>query len=97
MHQHYVMFKLKDEYKNDLNLVAEKLRGLKDSVPLIRKSEVFVNQIPGPHSYDVLFHAVFDDTEAFKAYMKHPNHIPVQRFIEARVIVDMIADLDFIT
>ena len=62
MHEHYVMFRLKDEYRKDLEEVAKRLRGLQDSVPLIRKSEVFINQISGPHSYDVMFHAVFDDT-----------------------------------
>jgi len=96
MHQHYVMFKLKDEYKKDLPEVVKKLKRLQDEIPLIKMSEVFVNEIHGPHSYDVMFHAVFDDTESFKAYMKHPAHIPVQKYIEERVFIDKIADIDFV-
>jgi hypothetical protein len=97
MHEHYVMFKLKDECRKDLDEVVKRLKGLQGSVPLVRKAEVFMNQLPGPHSYDVMFHAVFDDTAGFKAYMVHPDHVPVQHYIEARVVIDMIADLDFLT
>ncbi len=96
MHQHYVMFKLKDQYKKDLPRIVEKLKSLQDKIPLIRMSEVFVNHIQGPHSYDVMFHAVFDNTEIFRQYMNHPEHIPVQKYIEERVTVDKIADLDFV-
>ncbi|MCM8815478.1 MAG: Dabb family protein [Candidatus Omnitrophica bacterium] len=95
MHQHYVMFKLKDKYKKDLPEIVEKLKSLQDRIPLIRMSEVFVNRIDGPRSYDILFHAVFDSTETFNQYMKHPEHVPVQKYIEERVFVDRIADIDF--
>ena len=95
MHEHYVMFKLKEEYKKDLDQVVAMLRKLPKEVPLIRKSQVFLNDYKGPHSYDVMLYASFDSTDAFKAYMVHPNHIPVQKFIEQRVILDLIADLDF--
>ncbi|MCX7705008.1 MAG: Dabb family protein [bacterium] len=94
MHQHYVMFKLKSEYRKDLPKVVEKLKSLQDKIPLIKMSEVFINQIEGPHSYDVMFHAVFDSTDSFRNYMIHPDHVPVQKYIEERV--DKIADLDFV-
>lgn len=90
------MFKVKDEYKNDLPEIVKQLKSLQDSISLIRKSEVFVNQIQGPHSYDIMFHAVFDDTESFNSYMMHPEHIPVQKYIEQRVIIEKIADIDFV-
>lgn len=96
MHEHYVMFKLKDEYKKDLPEIVRKLKSLQDSIPLIRKSEVFINEIQGPHSYDIMFHAVFNDTEGFRSYMVHPVHIPVQQYIEQRVIIEKIADMDFV-
>ncbi|HOK80573.1 MAG TPA: Dabb family protein [bacterium] len=96
MHQHYVMFKIKKEHKKDLPEIAKKLKSLQDSIRLIRMSEVFVNQIQGPHSFDIMFHAEFDDTESFKSYMDHPAHKPVQQFIEARVEPDGIADIDFV-
>lgn len=95
MHQHYVMFKLKEEYRRDLPEIVKKLKSLQDKIPLIRMSEVFINQIEGPHSYDIMFHAVFDNTESFRQYMAHSEHVPVQKYIEERVIVDKIADIDF--
>jgi len=90
------MFKIKKEHKKDLPEIAKKLKSLQDSIRLIRMSEVFVNQIQGPHRFDIMFHAEFDDTESFKAYMEHPAHKPVQEYIEARVEPDGIADIDVV-
>lgn len=96
MLDHYVSFKLKPECKGDLDEVVTQLRGLEAAVPAIRYSEVIVNQLQGPHSYDLLFHIRVDDERAFKEdYMLHPNHVPVQHFIEARVCA--IADIDMLS
>ena len=93
MFDHYVMFKLKPECTGDLAEVVRRLEGLRDAVPAIRFAEVIVDALHGPHSYDVLFHIRLDDERAFREdYMPHPNHVPVQRYIEARVCG--IADID---
>lgn len=93
MLDHYVSFQLKPECRGDLDEVAARLRGLEAEVPAIRFSEVIVNQLQGPHSFDILFHIRVDDERAFtEDYMLHPKHVPVQRFIEARVCG--IADID---
>ena len=93
MLDHYVMFKLKPEYKGDLDEVVRQLKGLQADVPAIHFSEVLVDSMHGPHSYDIMFHIRVDDVRAFKEdYMLHPKHVPVQHYIEARVCG--IADLD---
>jgi len=96
MLDHYVMFKLKDECRDDLPQVVAQLEGLPAGVPAIRFAEVLTDDLHGPHSFDVMFHIRVDDQRAFREdYMPHPKHVPVQKFIEARVCG--IADLDVIT
>ncbi len=93
MHEHYVMFRLKPEFKKDLLEVVRQLRQLENDVPAIRFSEVLVDQLHGQHAFDVLYHCRFDSAAAFRNdYMPHPKHVPVQKYIEARV--DGIADVD---
>ncbi|MEK7751389.1 MAG: Dabb family protein [Acidobacteriota bacterium] len=93
MLDHYVMFKLKPECRQDLPEVVRRLRQLEKDVPAIRFAEVIVDDGRGIHSYDVLFHIRVDSLEAFRQdYMLHPKHVPVQNYIEARVCG--IADVD---
>lgn len=93
MLDHYVMFKLKPECKGDLDEVVRQLQGLQADVPAIRFSEVLVDQLHGPNAFDLMYHMRVDDRRAFREdYMPHPKHVPVQRYIEARVCG--IADID---
>ena len=93
MLNHYVMFRLKPECRHELPEVVKRLKALQSQVPAIRSSEVVVNDIAAPNSYDVLFHIRVDDEKAFKKdYMLHPAHVPAQKYIEARVCG--IADID---
>lgn len=93
MLDHYVMFKLKPECRGDLPEVVRRLRQLEREVPAIRFAEVLTDALHGAHSYDVLFHIRVDSAEAFRTdYMLHPCHVPVQKYIEARVCG--IADID---
>ena len=96
MLDHYVMFKLKPECKKDLPEVIRQLKQLQKDVPAIRFSEVLVDQLHGPNSFDVMYHMRVDNAEAFKKdYMLHPKHVPVQKYIEARVCG--IADTDVVS
>lgn len=93
MLDHFVMFRVKPECKADLPEIVRQLRGLQADVPAIRFSEVFVDTLHGTYSHDVMFHIRVDSLKAFKDdYMLHPKHLPVQKYIEARVCA--IADLD---
>jgi hypothetical protein len=93
MLDHYVMFRLKPECRGDLPEVVRQLKQLQHDVPAIRFSEVMTDHLHGQHSYDVMFHIRVDGMDAFrKDYMLHPKHVPVQKYIEARVCA--IADID---
>lgn len=96
MLDHYVMFRLKPECKKDLDEVVRQLEGLQAGVPAIRSSEVILNRLRGPNSYDLMYHIRLDDERALREdYMPHPNHVPVQRYVEERV--NGIADIDVVS
>ena len=93
MLDHFVMFRVKPECRADVPEIVRQLKGLQADVPAIRVSEVFLDTLHGTHAYDVMFHIRVDSLKAFKEdYMLHPKHVPVQKYIEARVCA--IADLD---
>ena len=94
MFDHYVMFRLKIDKKPELPTFVAKLKQLERDVPVIRFSEVLLNGIEGRKSYDLMFHCRFDSEEGYHAYMSHPKHIPVMRYVEG--ICNGIADVDVV-
>jgi hypothetical protein len=92
MFDHYVMFKLRDNKKGEMQAFVDKLKQLKADVPSIRELNVFLNARQGPKSYDILYFAAFDDETGFQEYMKHPKHIPVMKYVDE--VCSGIADVD---
>ena len=94
MFEHYVMFRLKPGKKGELQTFVKKLMQLEKDVPVIRFSEVLLNGIKAPHSFDLMFHVRLDDEAAYRAYMAHPKHLPAMKYVAE--ICDGIADVDAI-
>ena len=92
MFDHYVMFKLRDDKKDQLDVFVSKLKQLKQDVPVIRKLWVELNRRKGRKSYDILYFAQFEDEAAFEEYMKHPKHTPVVAYVDE--ICSGVADVD---
>ena len=74
MFDHYVMFKLRDDKKGELDTFVSKLKQLKADVPSIRELNVFLNVRKGPKSYDVFYFAAFDD-EALTSASDNPREL----------------------
>ncbi len=92
MFEHYVMFKLKEERRGELQNFIAKLEQLRTDVPFVRDLKVVPDSRHGPKSYDVLYYAKFDDEAGFESYMKHPKHVPVQKYVEE--VCSGIVDVD---
>jgi hypothetical protein len=86
------MFRLRQDKRAALNTFVAKLRQLEHDVPVIRFAEVLINQRQGPKSYDLMFHVRYDDEAGFRAYMTHPKHIPVMKYVDE--VCDGVADID---
>ena len=92
MFDHFVMFKLRDDKRGELEHFVTRLQQLRQDVPSIRDLWVSRNVRQGPKSYDVLYFAQFDDEAGFNEYMTHPKHIPVMRYVDE--ICSGVADVD---
>lgn len=92
MFDHYVMFKLREDKRGEIRNFVAMLEQLESDVPQIQDLRVMTDVRRGPKSYDVLYHARFDDEAGFNAYMRHPKHIPVMAYVEQ--VCSAIADID---
>jgi hypothetical protein len=63
-------------------IIKEKLEALKESIPVIRKMNVFVNGDNAPAgNHDIVLDSEFDTMDDVKAYAVHPEHVKVAEFI----------------
>lgn len=86
MIRHIVMWKFKDtaegaSKKENLCRVKAMLEALPQTVPLIRRMEVRLNENPNPKNYDAVLISEFDSLEDLAAYTAHPAHQEISAFV----------------
>ena len=85
MIRHIVMFKIKDEFKNEIPQLVENFKGMKGRIEGMLDLEAGADILHSERSYDLALITVFQDRAAFDAYQTHPVHLPVKkRMHEAR-------------
>jgi hypothetical protein len=63
-------------------LIKKQLEALKESIPVIRKMEVFINSEEAPGgNHDIVLDSEFDTMDDLKAYIVHPEHVKVAEFV----------------
>lgn len=80
MIKHIVMWKFKENERENMLLFRERLLSLKGKIPEIRSMEVGVNINPSERSYDAVLVSEFDSLEALKSYSENPLHVEVSEF-----------------
>jgi len=76
---HVVLFKLKNP--SDSKKVADMLRALKKTVPVIRSLEAGEDILRAQRSYDLALTVKFDSLEDLEKYQVHPEHKLVADYI----------------
>ena len=85
MIRHIVMFKIKDEFKDEIPQLVENFYGMKGKIEGMVDLEAGADFLHSERSYDLALTTVFDSREAFEAYQTHPVHMPVKkRMLEVR-------------
>ncbi len=79
MIRHIVMFKIKDEYKNEIPQLVENFRGMKGRIEGMLDLEAGADILGSERSYDLALVTLFEDRAAFDAYQTHPVHLPVKK------------------
>lgn len=93
MIKHIVLFKFKEENKEDNIKKAKKmLEELIDLVPTLKSMEVGVNFSTEERAMDLSIITSFDDISGLKEYATHPEHLKVVEFIKKVVIESKVSD-----
>jgi len=85
MIRHIVLFKIKDEFKDEIPRLVRNFYGMKGKIEGMLDLEAGQDVLHSDRSYDLALITVFDGMASFQAYQTHPAHLPVkQRMHEVR-------------
>ncbi len=92
---HIVMFKFKDENKQENLLVAKsKLEALVSQIPMLEKMEVGIDFNQSERAFDLSLYSTFATKEDLNAYAIHPAHLEVVEFIKQVTEVSKVVDYE---
>ena len=74
MIRHIVLFKIKDEFKDEIPQLVENFKGMKGKIEGMLDLEAGADILHSERSYDLALITVFDSRESFDAYQTHPVH-----------------------
>ena len=77
MIKHVVMFKLKDNTRQNMNEAVSALEGMQGKIPSLTHIEVGVDITKSERSFDIVLTTHFNDIEGLKIYASHSVHQPV--------------------
>ena len=92
MVKHIVMFKLKENNPENLDLAVSTLRGLDGKIETLRLIEVGLDFNKSERAYDIVLTTHFDDETGLAAYASHPNHLPVIDTMRSLCSSSIVAD-----
>lgn len=79
---HIVALKLNDTGKESIDALKNRLLGMKGQIKYLRNITIGVDFVRAPISYDIVMIAHFDSKEDLDAYISHPAHVEVGKYIE---------------
>ncbi len=79
MIRHIVMFRIKDEFKDEIPQLVENFKEMKGRIEGMLDLEAGADILHSERSYDLALTTVFEDRAAFDAYQTHPVHLPVKK------------------
>ncbi len=81
MIRHIVMWRLKPECKHEAELMQKRLMDLTYKIPVIKRIEVGINQLPGEQSADIVLYSEFASYQDLQTYQDHADHQAVAGFV----------------
>ncbi len=78
---HIILIKLKDRNDDSVNGMKEKLLGMKEKIEALTSLSVGADFAHAEVSYDIAMIAQLESKEALTAYLNHPAHIEVGKYI----------------
>ena len=79
MIRHIVMFRIKDEFQDEIPQLVKNFQGMKGRIEGMIDLEAGADVYNSERSYDLALVTLFDSMESFRAYQTHPVHMPVRK------------------
>ena len=95
MIRHIVLFKIKDEYKEEIPQLVRNFYGMKGKIEGMFDLEAGQDILHSDRSYDLALITVFDGMESFQAYQTHPAHMPVKKRMHEVRSASVACDFEF--
>ena len=77
MIKHTVLFKFKEESKNQVYRAREILLSMEGIVPTVQKVEVAIDELNSARSFDIMLTVSLEDFNALDEYQKDTDHVSV--------------------
>ncbi|MDD7794739.1 Dabb family protein [Clostridium sp. 'White wine YQ'] len=78
-----LLLKLKNRDEDTISRTQEVLMSMKGKIEVLLDIQAEVNIRPGQSNYDLILITKFASLEDLDAYLSHPTHLEVAKFIES--------------
>ena len=95
MIKHIVMWKFKEDKREEMLVFKDRLLALKGQIPEIRAMEVGININPSDRSFDAVLVSEFDSLKALRSYSVNPLHVAVSDFCKTIRTQSVSCDYEF--
>jgi hypothetical protein len=90
---HIILLKLKNRSQESIEKAKDTLLSMKGKIEYLRDLTVAVDFLHADISYDIALIAKFDSREDLKAYVVHPVHVKIGKYVEE--VQESIAAIDY--
>ena len=95
MIRHIVLFRIKDEFKDEIPQLVKNFDGMAGRIEGMLELQAGADILHSERSYDLALITVFQDRAAFDAYQTHPVHLPVKKRMHEVRSASVACDFEF--
>jgi len=92
MIKHCVAWKVKEDKKENCEVIKKTLEALPKEISVVKNLEVGLNVNETPRSYDIILLSQFDSLEDLETYRVHPAHQEAVKIIRERTTAVVAVD-----
>ena len=95
MVRHIVLFRIKDEYKEEIPDLIAAFHNMRGRIEGLLEIQAGADFLHSDRSYDLALLTVFESKAAFAAYQTHPVHLPVKKHMHEVRSASVACDFEF--
>ncbi|MBR2798468.1 MAG: Dabb family protein [Clostridia bacterium] len=95
MIRHIVLFKIKDEFRDEIPQLVKNFEGMRGRIEGMTELQAGADILHSDRSFDLALITVFENRDAFDAYQTHPVHLPVKKRMHEVRSASVACDFEF--